>query len=152
MPSPRPPLAEQEHRLAAARLAEADEAGLAARHDAEAAAEEHRILVATSGAAVEELYRRLEAVRLELATASAAAKVVSSRREQALKDRERAEGRRLQLETDITEATSLRDEAITVLRRFAATGLLAAALPDLEHPDPAEAWVPAPAVALARAD
>ena len=144
-------VAEQERRLAAARLAEADEAGLAARHDAEAAAEEHRTLVATSGAAVEELYRRLEAVRVELATASAAAKVVSSRREQALKDRERAEGRRLQLETDITEATSLRDEAITILRRFAATGLLTAALPDLEHPDPAEAWVPAPAVALARA-
>ncbi|WP_041541008.1 TIGR02680 family protein [Catenulispora acidiphila] len=144
-------MAEHERRVATARLAEADEAGLAARHDAEAAAEEHRALVATSGAAVEELYRRLEAVRVELAAASAAATAVRARREQALKDRERAEGRRLQLESDIAEVAGLRDEAITVLRRFTATGLLAAALPDLEHPDPAEAWVPAPAVTLARA-
>ncbi|MEY9858672.1 uncharacterized protein (TIGR02680 family) [Catenulispora sp. GAS73] len=143
--------AENERRLATARLAEADEAELEARHDAEAAAERHRTLIATSGAAVEELYRRLDEVRAALAAAESAASSVGARREQALTERERAEGRLQQLQDTITEATAVRDEAIASLRRFTMTGLLTAALPDLEHPDPAEPWVPAPAVALARA-
>ncbi|MEY9889345.1 uncharacterized protein (TIGR02680 family) [Catenulispora sp. MAP12-49] len=143
--------AEARRHDATARLAEADEAELTSRSAAEAAAERHRTLVATSGAAVEELYRRLEAVGSAFTAAEAAVKSVGARREQALKDRERAEGRRQQLQDDIGEATAVRDEAIAALRRFTATGLLAAALPDLEHADPADAWVPAPAVALARA-
>lgn len=143
--------AENERRQAAARLTAADEAELKARHDAEAAAERHRTLIATSGAAVEELYRRLDAVRAALAAVESAVSSVGARREKALTDRERAEGRLQQLQDSITEATAVRDEAIAALRRFTATGLLAAALPELEAPDPAEPWVPAPAVALARA-
>ncbi|WP_323747498.1 TIGR02680 family protein [Catenulispora rubra] len=142
--------AETEHRSAAARLADADEAQARARHAAEAAAEEHRTLLATSGAAVEELYRRLDEVREALIAVESAATSLGARREQALTERERAEGRLQQLQETIAEATVVRDEAIATLRRFMTTGLLTAALPELEHPDPAESWVPAPAVALAR--
>jgi uncharacterized protein (TIGR02680 family) len=142
--------AENEGRLAAGRLAEADDAEVRARHDGEAAAEEHRTLLATSGAAVEELYRRLDEVRAALAVVETTASSVGARREQAVVERGRAEGRLQQLQDTITDATAVRDEAIAALRRFSATGLLATALPDLEHPDPAESWVPAPAVALAR--
>lgn len=143
--------AENERRSAAARLAEADEAELVARHDAEAAAERHRTLVETSGAAVQELYRRLDEVSVALTGAQSAISAVGARREQALTERERAEGRLQQLQDAITEATAVRDDAIAALRRFTMTGLLTAALPEIEHPDPAEPWVPAPAVALARA-
>ncbi|MFL6112617.1 MAG: TIGR02680 family protein [Catenulispora sp.] len=143
--------AEAERRTADARLAEATEAELIARQDAEAAAEEHRTLVATSGAEVAELHRRLAEVRVALAAAGSDEKAARGRRDTAYGARERAEGRRQQLESDIAESAAAREQAINALRRFTATGLLAAALPDLEHPDPAAAWVPAPAVALARA-
>ena len=142
--------AENERRLAAARLAEADKAEVKARRDAEAAAEEHRTLLETSGAAVEELYRRLDAVRATLAAAESSASSAGARREQAVVERERAEGRLEQLRDTIDDATVERGDAIAALRRFTATGLLATALPDLEHPDPAESWAPAQAVALAR--
>ncbi|WP_194893227.1 TIGR02680 family protein [Catenulispora pinisilvae] len=142
--------AENERRLAAAHQAEADRADVGARHDAEAAAEEHRTLLATSGAAVEELYRRLDEVRTALAAVESTASSVAARREEAVVERGRAEGRLQQLQDTIAEATVVRDEAIAALRRFTATGLLATSLPDLEHPDPAESWAPAPAVALAR--
>jgi putative exonuclease SbcCD C subunit len=89
-------------------------------------------------------------VRAELAAVESAASSVGARREEALTARERAEGRLEQLQGAIAEATVVRDEAIASLRRFTMTGLLAAALPEIDHPDPAEPWVPAPAVALAR--
>ncbi|GAA1994931.1 TIGR02680 family protein [Catenulispora subtropica] len=142
--------AENERRLATARLVQADKAAAKARHDAEAAAEEHRTLLETSGAAVEELYRRLDEVRTALAAVESSTSSVGARREKAVEERGRAEGRLEQLRDTITEATAVRDEAIAAMRRFTASGLLATALPDLEHPDPAESWVPAPAVALAR--
>jgi uncharacterized protein (TIGR02680 family) len=142
--------AEAEAHSAHARLAEADEAEFAARRAAEAAAEEHRTLVETSGAAVEELYRRLDEVRRQIEEAQDAVKTTGARRDRALSEREQAEGRRRQLEDDIVEATALREEAITALRRFTTIGLLSAALPQLETPDVAEHWAPAPAVALAR--
>ncbi|NUR61686.1 MAG: TIGR02680 family protein [Catenulispora sp.] len=142
--------AENEHRLATARLTEAEAAEVAARHAAEAAAEEHRTVRAMSGAAVEELYHRLFEARTALTAVEAAASSAGSRREQALKERERAEGRLQQLQDTIAEAIAVREEAIAALRRLTAAGLLTVALPELEHPDPAEPWVPAPAVALAR--
>ncbi|MBS2535914.1 TIGR02680 family protein [Catenulispora sp. NF23] len=143
--------AETERRRAAARLAESDEAELLARQEAEGAAEEHRTLLETSGAAVEELHRRLAGVNVALQTTAATLTTVRAHREQALKERERAEGRRLQLDEDIAAASAVRDEALAALRRFAATGLLATALPDLQQPGTAQTWVPGPAVALARA-
>lgn len=143
--------AEAEAHSARTRLAEADEAEFAARRAAEAAAEEHRTLVETSGAAVEELYRRLDDVRRQIEEAQDATKTTGAHRDRALSERERAEGRRRQLQDDIVEATALREEAIGALRRFTAIGLLSAALPHLDHPAAAEHWAPAPAVALARA-
>lgn len=142
--------AEAEAHAAGTRLAEADEAEIVARRAAEAAAEEHHTLAETSGAAVEELYRRLDDVRRRLEQAQNATKSAGNRRDRALGDREQAEGRRRQLEEGIVEATVVREDAISALRRFTAIGLLSAALPDLDHPATAENWAPAPAVTLAR--
>ncbi|WP_037733459.1 hypothetical protein, partial [Streptomyces megasporus] len=64
----------------------------------------------------------------------------------------RAEGRIERLAEDVTEATAAREEAVAALQRFAATGLLAVALPDVDVPDDGGgAWAATPAIALARA-
>ncbi len=143
--------AANEAQTAAEALAEAAEASDAARHTAEAATERHRVLAETVGASVEELFRRLAETDAALEQRSAAEKAARAGRDAALSARARAEGRRTELRSRIGEATDERDRAVTALRAFAATGLLATALPDLTVPSPQEPWVPTPAVALARA-
>ncbi|GGW51594.1 hypothetical protein GCM10010381_41200 [Streptomyces xantholiticus] len=118
-----------------------------------AAADEHlATLRSTVGAAVAELQRRLEET-------AEAARVCESEQQQAHADfadadrrASRAEGRIERLAEDVTEATAAREEAVAALQRFAATGLLAVALPDIDVPDDDGApWAATPAVALARA-
>ncbi|MGW2335529.1 TIGR02680 family protein [Streptomyces sp. NPDC001685] len=120
---------------------------------AAAAADEHlTTLRSTVGAAVAELQRQLEET-------AEAARVCAHEREQARKqygdaDRRagRAEGRIERLTEEVAEATAAREEAVAALQRFAATGLLAVALPDLDVPDDGGGtWAATPAVALARA-
>ncbi|MFF3892832.1 TIGR02680 family protein [Streptomyces sp. NPDC001812] len=118
-----------------------------------AAADEHlTTLRSTVGAAVAELQRQLEetaeAVRI------CAHEQEQTRAEHGDADRRasRAEGRSERLAEDVTEATAAREEAVAALQRFAATGLLAVALPDLAVPDDgAGPWAATPAIALARA-
>ncbi|GAA2897335.1 hypothetical protein GCM10011428_08140 [Streptomyces violaceus] len=118
-----------------------------------AAADEHlTTLRSTVGAAVAELQRQLEET-------AEAARVCEQERGQARAeygdaDRRagRAEGRIERLAEDVTEATAAREEAVAALQRFAATGLLAVALPDVDVPDDGGgAWAATPAIALARA-
>ncbi len=114
------------------------------------AAERHTTLEATVGAAVAELERRLAAVAGLLEGNRAASRDADRQRVDAVSERGKAEGRREELAGRLVTATEERAEAADSLRRFAATGLLAVALPELEAPDPAEEWAPNPTVLLAR--
>ena len=143
--------ADVESEAASERLAEAAEAAQEAARGALAAAEEHRTLLETSGAEVAELNRRLAEVRGEQETCKTALKTAAGRRDDAFGTRERAEGKRLHLRVSIDESVVERSRAIEALRAFTATGLLAAALPELETPPPTESWAPTSAVAVARA-
>ncbi|MFF2848443.1 TIGR02680 family protein [Streptomyces sp. NPDC058001] len=117
-----------------------------------AAADEHlTTLRSTVGAAVAELQRRLA----ETATALRGCETEQKGRQADFGDADRrashAEGRIERLGEDVTEATAARERAIAALRRFAATGLLAVALPDTVVPDGGDApWAATPAVNLAR--
>ncbi|MCW2948399.1 MAG: hypothetical protein JWR24_5116 [Actinoallomurus sp.] len=132
------------------RMAEVAERAAQAREQADSAEETHRALVETAGAAVEELYRQLEEVRQAL-TAEAAARAGATQRERDARE-ERAAARTTceQLRDAIEEAVRARDAAVAEFRTFAATGLLAVALPELRMPDPAGEWAATPAVQLAR--
>ncbi|TDC05274.1 TIGR02680 family protein, partial [Streptomyces sp. 8K308] len=119
---------------------------------AAAADERHTTLRATVGAAVAELQRRLtETADEQLAT--------RSQQRQARADHTAAErragaadGRIELLRRTIAETVADRAEAIAALQRFAATGLLTVALPDLDVPAADQGpWAPTPAIALARA-
>ncbi|MGW7572957.1 TIGR02680 family protein [Streptomyces sp. NPDC054765] len=135
---------------AAGAQAEADEAATVARRSADAAAERHRVLDDTIGASVAELHRQLAATDAALAARDAEEKSTQRAREAALTARARAEGRCTEIRSRIEEATGERDRAVTALRSFAATGLLAAAHPAIAVPPLDEPWAPTPAVTLAR--
>jgi uncharacterized protein (TIGR02680 family) len=129
----------------------AEEEDVAARAAAEAAAERHRVLAETAGAAVEELFRRLEAVEVEIAACEAQVRQARAAERAAIAAAGEADGRRGTLRVAIETAQAERVAAIERLRAFAATGLLAIAVPGLEIPDAAAPWAPTPAVAAARA-
>ncbi|MFG2085492.1 TIGR02680 family protein [Spirillospora sp. NPDC048824] len=133
------------------RLGEAAERAAEARGQADAAAEEHRALLETAGAAVDELFRRLEEVKQSLDDRDGAESRARDRERSALEERGKAEGARDGLHEQITEAAEVRDKAVAEFRAFAATGLLPVALPDLDVPDPSEEWAASRAVLLARA-
>lgn len=135
--------AEEELTERAERAAEAESA-------ADIAAERHATLAATVGAAVAELERRLLEVAGSLADNQNAAKDADRQRIGAVSDRGKAEGRRQELTETLVAATRERAEAAESLRRFAATGLLAVALPELAAPDADAEWAPNPTVLLAR--
>ncbi|MGW3043229.1 TIGR02680 family protein [Kitasatospora sp. NPDC001159] len=139
-----------EAEAAAEALAEAEEAATVARRTADAAAERHRVLSETVGASVEELFRRLAETDTAITERDTEEKDTRRARDTAMTARARAEGRRSEIRTRIDEAAAERDRAVTALRSFAATGLLAAALPGIAVPPLDEPWAPTPAVALAR--
>jgi uncharacterized protein (TIGR02680 family) len=130
--------------------AAAVEIAAAAAREARAADEAHRTLRDTVGAAVEELERRLAAAADALADNGRRHRDATDRREQAMADRGRAEGLRQAATARLATATEERAAAAESLRRFAATGLLAVALPELAVPAPDESWAPDPTVRLAR--
>lgn len=143
--------AEQDLLTAVERREQAHQAASSARTEAQIAAERHRVLVETAGSGVEELYRKLDAVAAELSERDKRERQARSEEQHARDERGKADGRRETLRESISIAMAERDQAMTELRAFAATGLLAAALPELSFPDPATEWAPNPAVALARA-
>nr|QEO75053.1 hypothetical protein [uncultured bacterium] len=142
--------AREELEAAAEQHAAREEHATAVALDCDAAAERHRTLASTVGAAVAELQRQLTEVADATRRCVEDRKLADGRRTQALSDRGKAEGHREELTAQLEEATTTRAEAAESLRRFAATGLLGVALPELDVPDPASAWAPDPTVRLAR--
>jgi len=131
-------------------LTDLAERAIAAEHTSVAAREHHETLRSTVGAAVAELERQLtdvEALRQANATERAAAE---RDREAAIGARGKADGRREELAGKLAEATAERTAAAEAFQRFAATGLVAVALPELRLPDAGETWAPDPTVRLAR--
>lgn len=125
----------------------AEEAGTRAM----AAEEHHTTLRDTVGAAVAELELRLTETAEALRGCDERRRAAHESFAAADRRVSRAEGRIERLEEDITEATAARATAIGALRRFAATGLLAVALPETDVPDPhGVPWAATPAIALAR--
>jgi uncharacterized protein (TIGR02680 family) len=117
---------------------------------ATAAAERHDTLRATVGAAVADLQRQLAEVA-SLARDNESAHTAAARAaESAIGARGSAGGRREQLAAQVEQATTDRAAAAESFRRFAGTGLLAVALPELDASDPAAPWAPDPTVRLAR--
>jgi uncharacterized protein (TIGR02680 family) len=143
--------AEQELLAAVEHREQAHEAATRARAEADVAAERHRVLVETAGAGVQELYRKLDAVAVELAERDAREDRARADEQNAREERGKAIGRRETLRESIATAAAERDQAIAELRAFAATGLLATTQLDLEFPDPTTEWAVSPAVAVARA-
>jgi uncharacterized protein (TIGR02680 family) len=131
-------------------LATATQQAERAELEATGAEERRRVLQETIGASVEELFRRLHDVEGAQQERDRSERATREEHDQAISDRERADGRRELLQGQIEAATGERDTAVLALREFTRTGLLAAALPDIEHPSPDMEWLPTPAVALAR--
>ncbi|MGH8775188.1 MAG: TIGR02680 family protein [Jiangellaceae bacterium] len=131
-------------------LSERTSLAAAAANAAEAAAVRHQTLADSVGTAVAELERRLADVGTQLRRCEADTKATRARRDHALSDRGNAEGQLTRLQVELDTATQQRAEAAESLRRFAATGLLAVALPDQDVPDAETGWAPNPTVLLAR--
>nr|WP_248003248.1 TIGR02680 family protein [Streptomyces sp. RLB1-33] len=134
------------------RVSELAERTAEAARLAAAADERLTTLRSTVGAAVAELQRRLE----ETAEAVRACEGEQQSAQADFGDADRrashADGRIERLAEDVTEATAARERAIESLQRFASTGLLAVALPDVVVPDDdVGTWAATPAVNLARA-
>lgn len=119
---------------------------------AAAADERHTTLRSTVGAAVAELEQRLAATATALAACERDQRRCREEHADAGRRVGRAEGRIEQLEKDVTEAAASRGKAIAALQRFASTGLLTVALPEVAVPPLDDGpWAATPAVALARA-
>ncbi|MFI9784174.1 TIGR02680 family protein [Kitasatospora sp. NPDC051984] len=137
-----------EHTRAAEHTAELAERSRTAAREAVAAGERHRTLAATIGAAVAELQRRLAEVSAALAACEDEERTARRDQTAAVRGQAAADALRTRVRAEIEETARTRAEAIDALRRFAATGLLAVALPGLDAE--AGSWAPEPAVRLAR--
>ena len=128
---------ERAHAVIAERLAEATSV-------AEAAQERYRTLRETVGAEVEELEHQSRLVEADIEANRQTHRRASAANDAALEARGKADGLRGQLAEQLEAARATRTEATESLRRFAGTGLLTVALPELEVPDTASAWNPDP--------
>ena len=107
-------------------------------------------LAATVGTAVEELQRRRREVSVRRRQIEQELKTANAEREAAGRA-EAAEERDLEVRAEeLTAEEERRTAAADRLRRFASTGVLAAALPDLELPTTEAAWSDTAAVRVAR--
>ncbi|MFJ2738713.1 TIGR02680 family protein [Streptomyces sp. NPDC087440] len=141
----------EETEAAALRVREFAQRAEAASHASVAANSRYDTLRSTVGAAVEELERRLTATAEALRACEGEQQRTSDAHTVADRDLVRAETRIEELEKNVAEAVATRTEAIGALQRFAGTGLLAVALPELAVPAPnGELWAATPAIALAR--
>ncbi|MBP0456476.1 TIGR02680 family protein [Streptomyces montanisoli] len=139
---------EGDHARAAEHAAELAERSRTAAREAVRAGERHGTLQATVGTAVAELQRRLAEVGTALRTCEEDERTTRGEQNAATGRRAAADALRARVRDEIEDTVRTRAEAIEALRRFAATGLLAVALPGLAHSG--ESWAPEPAVRLAR--
>ncbi|MGI5429150.1 TIGR02680 family protein [Streptomyces sp. CA-179760] len=141
-----------ETRRAELLVAELAERATQSARAAAAADERLTTLRSTVGAAVAELQRRLEETDEAARTCESEQQKAQADHQDAVERAGHAEGRIERLTEDVTDATAAREEAVAALQRFASTGLLGVALPDLAVPDDVGGtWAATPAVALARA-
>jgi uncharacterized protein (TIGR02680 family) len=134
---------ESENAEAAERLEEAE-------HQLGAAVERHDTLQETAGAAIAELERRLG----EVTRGISANETAQRETEQQLGLAQHAEGAAdalsRELHQQLDAATDARLAAVDGLRRFATTGLIAVALPEIEVLEPEAEWNVTQALRLAR--
>lgn len=142
--------AREELGLAESELAHRTERAGSAERAAIEATERYRTLDSTVGVAVAELQRQLAEVADELRSCEQQRRAADGRRTNAVRARGRAEGQLETLREQLGPVTAERAAAAESLRRFAATGLLTVALPELPTPDTETPWAPDPAVRLAR--
>ncbi|MBV9416086.1 MAG: TIGR02680 family protein, partial [Solirubrobacterales bacterium] len=135
--------AESEHAEATARLTDA-------QHRLGAAVERRDTLRATAGAAIAELERRLAEVGGALTANESAQGETEKRLEQAQRADGAAEALSGELRQQLDAATEQRLAAVDGLRRFANTGLIAVALPEIEMLDHGGEWNVTQALRLAR--
>ncbi|GAA1580184.1 TIGR02680 family protein [Kribbella sancticallisti] len=131
-------------------LADLAERAAVAEQEAAAAAERLRTLQDTVGAAVAELQAQLAETADLLNANKSEQNAARAEVEQEIDARGQAKGQRDQLAGKLEGAVERRAEAAELFRRFAATGLLLVALPDLDVPDADSSWAPIPAMRLAR--
>ncbi|MGA2929988.1 MAG: TIGR02680 family protein, partial [Solirubrobacteraceae bacterium] len=134
---------EAEHAETASRLAEAE-------HQFVSAAERRDTLQATAGAAIAELERRLREVAVSLTANAAGQRDTEARLGHAQRADGAAEALRRELGHQLEAVAEERLGAVEGLRRFATTGLIAVALPEIGVPDAAVAWNVTQALRLAR--
>jgi uncharacterized protein (TIGR02680 family) len=120
------------------------------RAQAEAAAVRFQTLQESLGARVDELKQRLSLARQEVKQSEAAVKAANEDLRKTGETRARAEQKAQDCDITLQERSAARQQAISHLQGFAATGLLSVALPDLERPDPCQPWTIEPALGLAR--
>jgi len=107
-------------------------------------------LLESVGAEVDAVRRRLAEARQAVQDGEAQLRQQHEQRRQAGEARARAEQRSQAAATRLDERGGARQQAIVQWQGFAATGLLAIALPDLEAPPLNAAWTIEPALNLAR--
>lgn len=120
------------------------------RREAVMLVERHRVLAATVGAAVAELQARLAGVGEELRSNERDVRQADQRREAAGREEGREAGRLEQLASELQAAAEHRSAEVAGLQRFAATGLLVVALPELELPQSEDDWTITTALRIAR--
>ena len=108
-------------------------------------------LTRTVGSAVEHVERRLRETVVHRRQLQEEADRLGRERLELSKEVGAAGGSAEELTGRLVAESAARARAVDRLRAFAATGLLAVALPDLEIADPTTQWAPTPAVLLARA-
>lgn len=145
-------LATWEQELQSAEEALAGAEATARDADEHARAERARLaaLRESIGSTVEEIQRRLTSVKDTIAERQREERELTSEHQGLVRTLGHAEGRERELARALETATGRRDAAVLALYRFAQTGLLGVAVPDLELSDMAAPWAADPAVRLAR--
>jgi uncharacterized protein (TIGR02680 family) len=140
-------LIESAARAAAARAEEAAAAETAA-FEAESSRDTLRSAI---GAAVADLEAQLATTREQIKALERVRRKVGLEQRAHLEQAARARGQEQELSAKLAGEAARRGETAVAFQRFAATGLLATAVPELELPDPTGgAWAPDPTVRLAR--
>ena len=123
---------------------------VASRAEAEQASARLQVLQQTVGAQVGELQRQLSQARLAVTADERRLKAAGETARAAGEARAVAGAEVAAAEAELQRRSQARALAVARLQQFAATGLLAAALPQLEIPDSTEPWTIDPALSLAR--
>jgi uncharacterized protein (TIGR02680 family) len=123
---------------------------LAARTQWEQACAQFEALRDAVGASVEELKRQLAAARQAVEACESALQQARSALNAAGEARAVASEKAASASEVLQQCGDARALAVAKWQQFAGTGLLAAAIPDIELPDPREAWTIDPALTLAR--